>query len=59
MGIGIGKSREVPEAIRKGSEKARANMKKVNLTGTSIPHEIMGICGAAQVFRGLLLLVQA
>jgi len=49
VGIGIGKAREVPDAIRKGSEKARGHMKKVNLMGTSIPHEVIAQHGAAKV----------
>mgnify|MGYP001070293842 CR=1 FL=1 len=50
VGIGVGKAREVPDAIRKGSEKARATMRKVQLAGTTIPHEVLAFCGAAQVF---------
>ncbi|NLS78315.1 MAG: 30S ribosomal protein S5 [Chloroflexi bacterium] len=50
VGIGIGKAREVPDAIRKGTEHARANMKKVVLDGTSIPHPVLAHYGAAQVF---------
>ncbi len=50
VGIGIGKAREVPDAIRKGSEKARASMRKIQLAGTTIPHEVLASCGAAQVF---------
>ncbi len=49
VGIGIGKAREVPDAIRKGSEKARSHMKKVSLMGTSIPHEVIAQHGAAKV----------
>jgi small subunit ribosomal protein S5 len=49
VGIGIGKAREVPDAIRKGSERARARMRKVSLTGTTIPHEVVANCGAAKV----------
>ena len=40
VGVGIGKAREVPEAIRKGSERARRNMRKIAMSGTTIPHEI-------------------
>jgi small subunit ribosomal protein S5 len=50
VGVGIGKAREVPEAIRKGSEHARRNMRKVAVTGTTIPHEIISRFSAAQVF---------
>lgn len=49
VGIGIGKAREVPDAIRKGSERARKNMKKIPLVGTTIPHPVISKFGAAQV----------
>ena len=49
VGLGVGKAREVPEAIRKGSERARKNMKQISLTGTTIPHEIIQEFGAARV----------
>jgi small subunit ribosomal protein S5 len=50
VGIGTGKAREVPEAIRKGSERARRNMRKIAMTGTTIPHEITTRFSAAEVF---------
>lgn len=50
VGVGIGKAREVPEAIRKGSEQARRAMRKVVVFGTTIPHEITTRFSAAQVF---------
>lgn len=50
VGVGIGKAREVPEAIRKGMERARRNMRKVPLLGTTIPHEITSDYSAAKVF---------
>ena len=50
VGVGIGKAREVPEAIRKGSERARRNMRKIAMAGTTIPHEITSDFSAAQVF---------
>jgi small subunit ribosomal protein S5 len=50
VGVGVGKAREVPEAIRKGSEGARRNMRKVALTNTTIPHEITTRFSAAEVF---------
>jgi small subunit ribosomal protein S5 len=49
VGIGIGKSRGVPDSIRKGSEGARKHMETVALTGTTIPHEVMGRHGGARV----------
>ncbi|MCP3851547.1 MAG: 30S ribosomal protein S5 [Gammaproteobacteria bacterium] len=42
VGYGLGKANQVPEAIRKGIEKARKDMQKVALTPTSIPHDIIG-----------------
>ena len=49
VGIGYGKANEVPEAIRKGTEKARASMFKIPLEGGTIPHESLGIDGAGRV----------
>ena len=49
IGFGIGKSGEVPEAIRKGLEAAKKNMHTINLKGTTIPHEIVGAYGAGRV----------
>lgn len=49
VGVGVGKAREVPDAIRKGSERARKNMKKIPLVGTTIPHPVISKFGAAQV----------
>ena len=50
VGVGIGKAREVPEAIRKGSERARRNMRRIAVAGTTIPHEITSRFSAAEVF---------
>lgn len=49
VGFGIGKSGEVPDAIRKGIEDAKKNVIKVSLRGTTIPHEIKGQFGAGEV----------
>ncbi len=49
VGYGLGKANQVPEAIRKGVEKARKDMQKVSITDVSIPHEIYGKYGAGMV----------
>ena len=49
VGFGIGKSGEVPDAIRKGIEDAKKNLIKVSLRGTTSPHEIIGKYGAGVV----------
>ncbi|MBQ1659653.1 MAG: 30S ribosomal protein S5 [Clostridia bacterium] len=49
VGFGIGKAGEVPDAIRKGIEDAKKNLKKISLKGTTIPHEVMGEFGAGKV----------
>ena len=49
VGIGMGKSRTVPDAIRKGTERARHVMKAIPLSRTTIPHEVTGRCGGAVV----------
>ena len=49
IGFGLGKSGEVPDAIRKGIEDAKKNMMHVALKGTTIPHEIIGKFGAGVV----------
>jgi small subunit ribosomal protein S5 len=50
VGVGVGKAREVPSAIRKGADKARRNMSLVPLAGTTIPHEVTSRYSAAKVF---------
>ncbi|MDR2978404.1 MAG: 30S ribosomal protein S5 [Rickettsiales bacterium] len=50
VGIGTGKSNEVPEAIKKGIQAANKNLVKISLIdGRTIPHEAIGICGRARV----------
>ena len=55
IGYGVGKSGEVPEAIRKGEGAAKKNMRKVCLKGTTIPHEIVGEYGAGRVLMRAVL----
>ena len=49
VGFGIGKAGEVPDAIRKGIEDAKKNLRKISLKGTTIPHEVIGEFGAGKV----------
>src|ERR1700724_3959997 len=49
VGFGSGKAKEVPQAIRKGIESAKKNLVHVNLTDTTIPHQVLGRFGSGQV----------
>ena len=49
VGYGLGKANQVPDAIRKGVEKARKSMFAVSLTENSIPHQVVGKFGAGKV----------
>jgi len=50
VGLGLGKAREVPEAIRKGVARARKSMVKIRLVNGTVPHALLGRYGAGKVF---------
>lgn len=49
VGLGVGKARGVPDAIRKAAEKARKDMRSFPMMGTTIPHEVISKHGGAKV----------
>jgi len=49
VGYGSGKAKEVPQAIRKGIESAKKNLIRVNLTQTTVPHQVLGRYGSGMV----------
>jgi len=49
ISMGVGKANAVPDAMRKASERARKDMRVVNLSGTTIPHEVLGKVAGARV----------
>ena len=49
VGIGVGKARGVPDAIRKALDRARTSMIDVPLVGTTVPHDVLGRCSGARV----------
>jgi small subunit ribosomal protein S5 len=49
VGFGLGKANEVPEAIRKGVDRAKASMVDIPIVNGTVPHEILGQYGAAKV----------
>jgi len=53
VGLGSGKANAVPDAMRKASERAHKNMHVMNLAGTTIPHESLGVVGGARVSSSL------
>jgi small subunit ribosomal protein S5 len=47
--MGVGKANAVPDAMRKASERARKDLRTINLSGTTIPHEILGKVAGARI----------
>jgi small subunit ribosomal protein S5 len=49
IGMGVGKANAVPDAMRKASERARKDLRTINLSGTTIPHQILGKVAGARI----------
>jgi len=49
VGVGFGKANEVSDAMRKGGEAARKDMRKITLRGKTIPHDVEGVCDGGRV----------
>ena len=49
IGLGIGKANAVPDAMRKATDHAHKNMRQMNVSGTTIPHEVIGRLAGARV----------
>ena len=49
VGVGLGKSQEIPEAVRKAEEDAKKNLIYVTTVGTTVPHRNVGVFGAGKV----------
>ena len=49
VGIGVGRAQNVPDALRKSSDRARKNMRKIPMVGTTVPHEYIGSVSGARV----------
>jgi small subunit ribosomal protein S5 len=49
VGMGVGKANAVPDAMRKATERARKDMREVTLSGTTIPHQVLGKVAGARV----------
>jgi len=49
VGVGFGKANEVSDAMRKGGEAARKDMRKITLHGKTIPHDVEGVCDGGHV----------